>query len=114
MLEGGTRYEAHPYRVIRIRRLRCPKGRRTNALRPCIHQEDGVQHSEGEFRGLKDYRIYHQCWLPDGTMRAVLLVAHGYAEHSGRYDNLVRYFMPRGYAIYALDHRGHGRSDGER
>jgi len=43
-----------------------------------------------------------------------LLVAHGFAEHSGRYGNLVDYFVPNGYAVYALDHRGHGRSDGER
>lgn len=73
-----------------------------------------MRHDEGEFRGLHDYRIYTQCWEPaDGPM-AVLLVAHGYAEHSGRYANLVNYFVPRGYAVHALDHRGHGRSDGER
>jgi acylglycerol lipase len=46
--------------------------------------------------------------------RAVLLIAHGFAEHSGRYGNVVNHFVPRGYAVYALDHRGHGRSDGER
>src|SRR5436305_11879705 len=73
-----------------------------------------VMHREGRFQGLKSYSIYYQCWLPDGDTRAVLLVAHGYAEHSGRYQNLVEYFVPRGFAIYALDHRGHGRSDGER
>jgi acylglycerol lipase len=73
-----------------------------------------VQHAEGQFLGLKDFNIYYQRWLPAGESRAVLLIAHGYAEHSGRYQNLVRYFLPRGYAVYALDHRGHGRSDGER
>lgn len=73
-----------------------------------------MQHDEGEFRGLKDFRIYYQCWRPDSPPRAVLLVAHGYAEHSGRYANLVGFFVPRGYAVSALDHRGHGRSDGER
>src|SRR5690606_28660994 len=55
-----------------------------------------------------------QCWLPDAAPRAILLVAHGYAEHSGRYANLVDYFVPRGFAIYALDHRGHGKSEGNR
>ncbi len=73
-----------------------------------------MQHREGEFEGLKRYRIYYQVWRPDGPPKAVLLVAHGYAEHSGRYANVVDYFLPEGYAIYALDHRGHGRSDGER
>jgi alpha-beta hydrolase superfamily lysophospholipase len=71
-------------------------------------------HSEGSFRGLQDFNIYYQRWLPQGLPRAVLLVAHGYAEHSGRYMNLVDHFVPKGYAVYALDHRGHGRSDGER
>jgi acylglycerol lipase len=44
----------------------------------------------------------------------VLLVAHGFAEHSGRYGNVVNHFVPKGYSVYAPDHRGHGRSDGER
>ena len=45
-------------------------------------------HREGYFKGLKDFTIYYQSWLPEGQMRAVLLVAHGFAEHSGRYGNL--------------------------
>jgi acylglycerol lipase len=73
-----------------------------------------MPHREGSFKGLKDYNIYYQRWLPEGAPRAILLVAHGFAEHSGRYQNLVEYFMPLNYAIYALDHRGHGKSDGER
>ncbi len=73
-----------------------------------------MEHREGNFKGRQEFSIYYQCWLPDGDARAVLLVAHGYAEHSGRYQNLVDYFVPRGYSVYALDHRGHGRSDGER
>ena len=73
-----------------------------------------MQHTEGEFKGYKDLDIYYQCWLPEGDTRAVLLVVHGWAEHSGRYTNLVDYFVPKGYAICALDHRGHGRSEGPR
>ncbi len=72
------------------------------------------QHEEGTFEGERGLRLYWQCWLPQDAPRAVLLVAHGYAEHSGRYGNLVNYFVPRGYAVYALDHRGHGRSEGAR
>jgi acylglycerol lipase len=73
-----------------------------------------MQHREGHFTGLKHFNLYYQCWLPEGRPRAVLLIAHGYAEHSGRYQNVVDHFVPRGYAVYAPDHRGHGRSDGER
>jgi len=73
-----------------------------------------MKHLGRSFRGLGGLRIHTQCWLPTGPLRAVLLLVHGYAEHSGRYANLVDYFVPRDYAIYALDHRGHGRSEGER
>jgi len=73
-----------------------------------------MKHQEGNFKGYKDFNIYYQKWLPEGKIKAVLLVAHGFAEHSGRYGNVVDFFVPKGYAVYALDHRGHGRSDGER
>lgn len=73
-----------------------------------------MKHKEGRFKGYKGLKLYYQCWLPDKRPKAVLLVAHGLAEHSGRYKNLVNYFVPKGYAVYALDHRGHGRSEGTR
>lgn len=44
----------------------------------------------------------------------MLLLVHGIGEHSGRYANLVNRLVPRGYAIYALDHIGHGQSEGPR
>jgi alpha-beta hydrolase superfamily lysophospholipase len=71
-------------------------------------------HKEGYFKGLADFNLYYQCWLPSNIAKAVLLLAHGFAEHSGRYINLVDYFVSRGWAVYALDHRGHGKSDGAR
>lgn len=79
-----------------------------------VTKVDGMHHSESSFKGLGEYTIFYQSWLPSGEPRAILLIAHGFGEHSGRYQNVVNYFVPRGYAIYALDHRGHGRSDGER
>ncbi|MEW6143062.1 MAG: lysophospholipase [Chloroflexota bacterium] len=73
-----------------------------------------MEHSEGRFQGLTDTSLYYQCWLPRGVPRAVLVVIHGLAEHSGRYMNLVNYFVPKDYAIYGYDHRGHGKSEGPR
>jgi alpha-beta hydrolase superfamily lysophospholipase len=73
-----------------------------------------MQHKEGNFKGFKDFNIYYQAWLPEKKNQAVLLIAHGFAEHSGRYSNVVNHFVPKGFAVYAPDHRGHGRSDGER
>jgi len=73
-----------------------------------------MKHIEGKFRGYNNLSLYYQCWLPSNESKAVLLVAHGLAEHSGRYTNLVNYFVPKGYAICSLDHRGHGKSEGLR
>jgi alpha-beta hydrolase superfamily lysophospholipase len=73
-----------------------------------------MNHEEGTFRGVNDYNIFWQAWYPDDEPKAVLMIAHGFGEHSGRYKNVVETFVPLGYAIYALDHRGHGRSEGQR
>lgn len=83
-------------------------------MTPVTVQKSTITHEEGSFEGLSGLRLYRQHWLPTSPPRALLLVAHGYGEHSGRYANLVDHFVPRGYAIYALDHRGHGKSEGER
>jgi len=73
-----------------------------------------MQHTEGKFTGRNNFSLYRQTWLPESTPVAVLIVEHGVAEHSGRYQNLVDYFVPKGYAIYSYDLRGHGKSDGKR
>jgi alpha-beta hydrolase superfamily lysophospholipase len=71
-----------------------------------------MKHLDGQFKGSGDLNLYYQCWLPADEPKAMLLVVHGLAEHSGRYSNLVNYFVPRGYAVYGFDQRGHGKSDG--
>ena len=58
--------------------------------------------------------LFAQGWLPQGDPRDVIVIAHGYAEHGGRYGNIVERLVPQGYALYAMDHRGHGRSGGKR
>jgi alpha-beta hydrolase superfamily lysophospholipase len=47
-------------------------------------------------------------WLPEGHARAIVQIAHGLAEHSGRYARLAAALNAAGYAVYANDHRGHG------
>jgi alpha-beta hydrolase superfamily lysophospholipase len=73
-----------------------------------------MKHDEGYFKNSADLGIYYQAWLPEKEVKAVLLVVHGYAEHSGRYMNIVNRFVPDNYAVYGLDHPGHGRSGGAR
>jgi alpha-beta hydrolase superfamily lysophospholipase len=60
-------------------------------------------------------RLFERHWTPEGDgPRAHLVIVHGYAEHSGRYEHVGAYFAGRGYAVHAYDLRGHGQSDGER
>ena len=73
-----------------------------------------MQHREGHFTAPDGADIYTQAWLPDDKPQAILLIAHGLGEHSGRYGNYVDYFVPRGCALYSFDARGHGRSSGAR
>lgn len=51
-------------------------------------------------------------WLPAALPKAVVLLAHGYAEHAGRYAHVAKRLTDVGYAVYAIDHWGHGKSDG--
>jgi alpha-beta hydrolase superfamily lysophospholipase len=73
-----------------------------------------MEHREGTFRGAGALELFYQRWRPEGEPRAILAIVHGFGEHSGRYMNGVNYLVPRGYAVYGFDHRGHGRSPGKR
>ncbi len=45
---------------------------------------------------------------------AIAVIVHGLCEHQGRYDHLVKQFCESGIGTYRFDHRGHGRSEGEK
>jgi len=75
---------------------------------------NNMKHVEGDFTGIRDEKIFYQAWLPSKKPGCVVQIAHGVAEHSGRYMNVVNELVPRGIAVYANDHRGHGRSGGRR
>ena len=72
-----------------------------------------VDSSDGSFQSGSGANIFYRCWAT-AEPRAVLLLAHGLAEHSGRYGDFASYFADAGIATYALDFPGHGRSDGKR
>lgn len=72
-----------------------------------------MKNTEGKFEGAKGLSIFYQSWLPENP-KAIVQVVHGFAEHSGRYLNVVNELVPLDYGIYADDHRGHGRSEGTR
>ena len=61
--------------------------------------------------GTKIHTVY---WRPAGISERVVIIVHGISEHSGRYEHVAKHLTDAGYHVYALDHRGHGQSDGER
>jgi acylglycerol lipase len=73
-----------------------------------------VDRTEGRLTGKGGVSLYWQGWLPDRAARGLLLICHGMGEHSGRYATVVDALVPDGWAVYGLDHRGHGRSTGRR
>ena len=73
-----------------------------------------MKHFESYFKNHKKQTIFYQSWIPEDDIKAILLIVHGLAEHSGRYFPVVNHFVPKGYAVYAYDHPGHGKSHGTR
>lgn len=73
-----------------------------------------MKHVENRTKGGSGVELYSQGWLPDGDPKGVVFIAHGLAEHGGRYAHVGQALAERGYAAYAIDHRGHGRSGGKR
>ena len=72
-----------------------------------------MRNIEGRFKGQKGLGLYYQGRLPAGDVKAVLIVVHGVAEHSGRYLRMAEYLASKGFATYGLDLRGHGQSEGK-
>src|SRR5215472_879753 len=73
-----------------------------------------MRHIENHTKGGSGVELYWQGWLPDGEPKGIVLIAHGLAEHGGRYAHVGAALAGRGYAAYAIDHRGHGKSGGKR
>lgn len=72
-----------------------------------------MKHSEARFKGKKDIEIFWQSWVP-AKPKAVVVIVHGLGEHGGRYAHVAQSLVDADYAVYAMDHRGHGKSGGPR
>ena len=69
---------------------------------------------DGRLDGARGVELFWRGRLPAGEPTGVVLVCHGLGEHSGRYGHVEDALVPDGWAVYGLDHRGHGRSGGRR
>lgn len=72
-----------------------------------------VRRTESHFEAPDGRTLFRRAWLSPDPRRALILV-HGLADHSGRYDRVGSWFATHESAVHAFDLRGHGRSDGPR
>jgi alpha-beta hydrolase superfamily lysophospholipase len=68
---------------------------------------------DGRLAGAGGLAIHWQSWTPEQPP-AVVVIAHGASEHAERYRHVADRLVADGYAVYAIEHRGHGRSEGRR
>ena len=66
------------------------------------------------FKAADGTQIFTYRWIPDDTsaIRGAVQIAHGMVEHAARYERFADALTKAGYAVYANDHRGHGKTAG--
>lgn len=57
-----------------------------------------------------DSVAFVRAWQPQGKPRACVQIVHSMSEHGGRYAQFARALNREGYAVYAQDLPGHGRT----
>ncbi len=67
----------------------------------------------GEFVSPDGIKIFYRQYQAESE-RARMVLSHGVGEHSGRYGNVIERVLPKGFSVWAPDHRGHGQSGGKR
>lgn len=70
--------------------------------------------SEEKIEGKSGLKIFLRSWRPATPARGVVVLCHGFNSHSGQYLWVADQLTAQGLAVYALDLRGRGQSDGER
>ena len=74
-----------------------------------------MKHIETNWHAMDGLNIYAQSWEPDTlSPKGVVSLVHGIGEHSNRYAHVAEAFTKAGYALFGVDLRGHGKSEGPR
>ncbi|GBF51620.1 lysophospholipase [Leptospira ryugenii] len=76
--------------------------------------ESAYNREESNFQSKDGSKIYYQVYRPKSGAKKAMVVHHGFGEHGGRYTNLLEALSSKNYAVYLIDARGHGKSDGRR
>ena len=72
------------------------------------------RHQSGQLLATDQTKLFYQSWHPDSEPRAIVIIVHGLGAHSGIFSHMAEFLSDRQFAVYALDLRGHGRSQGRR
>lgn len=70
--------------------------------------------NEEDFTSLGGLRIHMRSWAAEGTPRGVVVICHGVNSHGGQHAWTAEQLVARAFAVYAVDLRGRGKSEGER
>lgn len=62
------------------------------------------------FKAKDNIDIFVYNWIPKGSIKGIVQIAHGVGEHAGRYEGFAKDLSKSGYMVYANDHRGHGKT----
>ncbi len=69
---------------------------------------------ETNFESTDGLRIFYRTWQPASEPRAIMVLNHGVNSHSGQQVWAAEQFANAGFAVYAIDMRGRGKSEGKR
>lgn len=70
-------------------------------------------HSDGYVKSYDGLELYLVKDVPD-SLKGIVVIVHGFAEHLGRYDYITKRLNDKGYGVYRFDNRGHGKTKGEK
>ncbi len=70
--------------------------------------------NEATIQGKNGINLAYRSWNTTAREKALVVIVHGLGDHAGRYETLINAFKTRGVSFYALDLRGHGKSQGKR
>ena len=93
--------------------MNSPAGPPSSDTRTLESKHTEIRRTESHLPGSRGELLFRRSWLPKTAERIIILV-HGYGEHSGRYEHTASDLARAGFEVHAYDQRGHGRSSGAR
>ncbi len=69
---------------------------------------------EYKLKSVSDKSLFAQLWQSDNNTEAVIILIHGFGEHSSRYNDYVSLFVNENISVFSFDLYGHGKSEGKK